>query len=108
MLSELDFQIGDLDGLLLGQTAGGTIWLDVDAAGHGWFVDATPEANEEFAPQASGGLSADASGPAAERMDLLTAVMHELGHVLGLGDLDNDILSNDVMNGWLPVGVRRM
>ena len=107
-LASVQVLIADLPGARLGEASGTTITLDVDAAGYGWFVDATPEANEEFEPQAPGGLLADASGPAAERMDLLTAVMHELGHVLGHGDLDDDLLSNDVMNGWLPAGVRRM
>ena len=106
-LASVQVLVGDLPGAQLGEASGTTITLDVDAAGYGWFVDATPGANEEFVPQASGSLLADADSSAAERMDLLTAVMHELGHVLGHGDLD-DLLANDVMNGWLPAGVRRL
>lgn len=40
-------------------------------------------------------------------MDLLTVVMHELGHVLGFEDHDDDLSTNNVMNGQLSVGVRQ-
>lgn len=40
-------------------------------------------------------------------MDLLTAVMHELGHVLGFDDDYSNPDSNDLMNGWLEEGKRR-
>jgi hypothetical protein len=36
-------------------------------------------------------------------MDLLTVLMHEMGHVLGLGDLSS---TEDIMNGSLAQGVR--
>ena len=35
-------QFGDLPGATLGLASGNTIWLDINAAGWGWFVDATP------------------------------------------------------------------
>ena len=38
-------------------------------------------------------------------MDLLTVVEHELGHVLGLNDLDASL--NDLMSSTLSDGVRR-
>ena len=107
LLQDVEVYITDLPGSNLGQALGNTISIDANAAGHGWFVDPTPGANEEFDQQVSQGLLADANGPAADRMDLLTVVLHEMGHVLGHGDLD-DILSDDVMNGWLAAGVRRL
>jgi hypothetical protein len=56
------FAVADLPGQALGLALRDTVYIDVDAAGHGWFVGGEPFA---------GG------------MDLGTAVMHELGHVLG-------------------------
>jgi Ca2+-binding RTX toxin-like protein len=83
-LAGVQFQIADLEGLRLGQAVGTTVWLDRDGAGHGWFVDATPATDREFRPVRTGDvLVARPGGPAAGRMDLLSVVTHELGHVLG-------------------------
>jgi hypothetical protein len=38
-------------------------------------------------------------------MDLLTVVMHELGHVAGLSDVDE--IGDDLMYAWLDEGVRK-
>jgi Ca2+-binding RTX toxin-like protein len=75
--------VADLPDLMLGNTQGSVIALDADAAGHGWFIDATPLRAEEFAP---GTLLAKAGSAAAGRMDLLSVVVHELGHVMGFAD----------------------
>jgi Ca2+-binding RTX toxin-like protein len=83
VLDTLTFRIADLQGLTLGQATGTTVWLDVDGAGHGWFVDTTPERDEEYRSR-GGVLTARRSSEAYGAMDLLTAVRHELGHVLGL------------------------
>ena len=53
MLDDVTFGITDLDGLLLGSTNGNRILIDVDAAGFGWFVDATPGDDLEFAADTS-------------------------------------------------------
>jgi hypothetical protein len=102
-LSGVQVAIADLPGTILGWATDATIVLDVDAAGHGWFVDPTPAADEEFV--AAGGRSSVALDPAAvDRIDLLTVVQHELGHVAGLEDRE----SNDgLMSATLPVGLRR-
>jgi hypothetical protein len=42
---------------------------------------------------------------AVDQIDLLSVVEHELGHVLGLGDLD--ALADSLMSGTLGTGVRR-
>jgi len=104
-LAAVRFAVADLPGAQVGLANRNTILLDLDAAGRGWFVDPTPGASEEFAADsARGGLRA--IDPAAvDRIDLLTAVGHELGHVLGLADLDASL--DDLMSGALPTGLRR-
>jgi hypothetical protein len=78
--------------------------IDRDAAGRGWFVDSTPGANEEFTAQGAGvKLKANESSPAYGQMDLITAVSHELGHVLGLPHARG---ANDLMSSTLDTGVR--
>jgi hypothetical protein len=47
------------------------------------------------------------ASPAAGRIDLLTVVSHELGHILGLPDLVNDH-SGALMDEILEPGVRRL
>jgi len=97
--------IADLPGDHLGYSTGSQVWIDLDAAGRGWFVDATPRDDSEFTfATNSDDLLATLDGPAADRADLLTAVMHELGHALGLGHADH---ADDLMAATLPLGVRR-
>jgi hypothetical protein len=54
LLANVEFQIVDLPGDLLGQTIGNTILIDSDAAGIGWFFDATPDDSSEFRLARSG------------------------------------------------------
>lgn len=77
-LRAAQFQVADLPGGTLGATSADAhrILIDADGGGHGWFVDATPPQDEEF----------DA---AESRVDLLTAMLHELGHLAGLDHQDN-------------------
>jgi hypothetical protein len=98
------FAVRDLGGDTLGlvSLADRTVWIDDDAAGNGWFVDPTPGQDEEFRGGAGGTLSAVPGGPADGRMDLLTAVLHELGHLAGIPD-DTSGLMADV----LAPGVRQ-
>ncbi|MCH8992294.1 MAG: fibronectin type III domain-containing protein, partial [Acidobacteria bacterium] len=88
LLDEVTFEIVDLAGLTLGKTTGNTILIDSTAAGHGWFIDFTPYDDTVFTIRGDGGeLVAAQSSDAVGRMDLLTVVSHELGHILGLEDL---------------------
>lgn len=58
------------------------IWIDPDAAGHGWFIGS--------------------ASPVAGTIDLRTAVAHEFGHVLGF---DHDH-GSEVMAATLEAGQR--
>jgi large repetitive protein len=89
------------DSLGLAFPAGRRVVMDDDAAGQGWFVDPTPGQDEEFRGAAGGPLSAAPGGPADGREDLLTAVLHELGHLAGRPDG-----SSGLMAGVLAPGVR--
>jgi len=58
-----------------------TIQIDADAGGDGWFVDPTPADDLEFPTAATPTFKVD--GPRS--FDLLTTVVHEIGHALGIG-----------------------
>jgi probable HAF family extracellular repeat protein len=73
-LQGLDIRIANLGGTTLGFAAGHTIWLDGNAAGWGWFVDATPRDDSEF--------TTPRDRSEARRMDLLTVLDHEIGQLL--------------------------
>ncbi|NEQ98499.1 MAG: hypothetical protein F6K30_17565 [Cyanothece sp. SIO2G6] len=68
-----------------GQPIAGTILIDDDANGLGWFIDPTPWNNTEYHPDQSATLlKATPNSPAHGRYDLLTTVLHELGHLSGI------------------------
>jgi predicted outer membrane repeat protein len=84
-LSSADYVIADLSGNRLGLAAHDTIYVDVDAFGYGWSTDAAEVADDQF--------------------DLLTVLEHEMGHLLGLEDLDDSI--DDLMSETLELGQRQ-
>ncbi|KPJ94691.1 MAG: hypothetical protein AMJ53_04715, partial [Gammaproteobacteria bacterium SG8_11] len=103
----IEFHIVDLPGLLLGQNKGNVISIDADAAGHGWFVDKTPELDEEFIVidiSSQAALEAKAHTDAAGAMDLISVVSHELGHLFGFEHNDAEAAMGDT----LDVGIRRL
>src|SRR5207247_8380089 len=82
---------------------------DSSAAGRGWVVEPPPADYQEFHQQGnSGQLTAPPSSPAFGRPDLLTVVEHELGHVLGLDDLNGNGHAGGLMDELLDTGVRRL
>jgi hypothetical protein len=107
-LTTIDWQVVDLPGRMLGTVRDNTLLIDVHAAGHGWFIDATPRASEEFVRTTATSLCASPSSPAARRMDLLTVLAHEIGHVLGLDDVSANTRASDVMAAVLAPGTRRV
>ncbi|MCY2990701.1 MAG: Ig-like domain-containing protein, partial [Planctomycetota bacterium] len=91
--------VADLPGGQLGETSGNTMTFDIDGGGYGWFVDDTPWDDSEFYAS----RLEDGNNPAVGHVDLLSVVMHELGHLAGL----SDTYDYTVMHESLPVGVRR-
>jgi uncharacterized repeat protein (TIGR01451 family) len=67
-----------------GLPASGEIVIDPTAGGAGWFVDPDPRDSTAF-PVAAGAtaFAAPTGSAAAGRYDLYSAVLHELGHLLG-------------------------
>jgi Bacterial lectin/Legume lectin domain/Fibronectin type III domain len=109
-LQAVRFQIAALGGGVLGLTelGGSVVMLDATAGGYGWFVDPAPADDSEFGSVVTPGeLRARPGSPAFGRIDLLTVVEHELGHVLGLGDLDPLAAPHDLLTETLSAGVRR-
>ena len=97
-MAQVQFVITDLSGSYLGEARSDRVYIDSDAAGYGWFVDPTPTLDEEFT------LSV-IDPRAVDRIDLLTVVEHELGHIAGFDDLD--ALTDTLMSGVLGAGARR-
>lgn len=104
LLTSAEVRIADLPGATLGLAVDNRIYLDSNAAGHGWFVDSTPAQDEEYELLASEGLKAT-SGAAAEGIDLLSVVQHEFGHLLGLDDHAGD--PDELMYESIARGERR-
>jgi hypothetical protein len=96
----------NLPGGAVGETTGTSITLDTNAAGYGWYVDPNPAANTDFLPTANPDVwMAKAGSAAAGKMDMLSVLLHEYGHALGL---DHSVNPNDFMAPNLQPGERRL
>jgi hypothetical protein len=104
-LRGVDVRLADLPGAYLGLAYDDAILIDANAADYGWFVDATPEQDEEFS---SDDLGLALNAEARQQIDLLSVLAHELGHVLGLDDLDHTLDPRQVMADELAAGMRRV
>lgn len=90
-LHGIDIRIADLGGNMLGQASGHTITLDLNAAGWGWFVDRTPHSDSEFTRLGNQGEK--------HRIDLLTVLEHELGHLLGFEHQETGVMDDTLATG---------
>ncbi|MDR0578298.1 MAG: matrixin family metalloprotease [Candidatus Accumulibacter sp.] len=109
-LENLNVSFSDLPGVAVAQTTGtganAQIALDTDAAGYSWFIDYTPYLNEEWLPTSNPyGWQAKPGSDAEGKMDMLSVLLHEYGHVLGL---EHTADSHDFMSTTLQPGVRRL
>ena len=100
------FFMMDLPGDLLGLAAGDAVYIDTTAAGYGWYVDGTPLGNEGFVTNADGTLYARANSDAVGRMDLVSVVSHELGHLLSLSHEDGSAMSETLAVGERSIDLR--
>ena len=92
-LGAIDVRVANLGGTTLGLASGETIWLDDNAAGWGWYVDRTPRSDSEFTRPGDQGER--------NRMDLLTVLIHKVGHLL-----DREHAAGGVMAETLAAGSR--
>ena len=109
-LGSVQISVANLPGMELGESSAvvDTIFLDTNAQGWGWFIDPTPGLDSEFPVQVAKTEERATSGPAAGEMDLLTVIMHEMGHFLGHADLDPQASPYDLMSADLAAGIRRL
>ncbi|WP_048753707.1 hypothetical protein, partial [Crocosphaera watsonii] len=73
--------------------------------GYGWFVDLTPLNNEEFIENGLN-LVALENSSAVNKIDLVTVIAHEMGHLLNLPDFD--YRDTSIMGGLLSPGMRKL
>jgi hypothetical protein len=108
-LSSANYEVGQLPDNLLGYTFArdNTVVIDPSAAGYGWFVDASAQSDANFVKGADGAQTAVPGSPASGHMDLLTTVLHEMGHLDGLPDINTQRYPNNLMDGTLTPGTRR-
>ncbi|MBL9153841.1 MAG: LEPR-XLL domain-containing protein [Verrucomicrobiales bacterium] len=104
-LDGIVYQVADLPGFVMAEfdAAAHTITLDADASGIGWFIDSTPGTDEEFGTDPSG-----TAVQARDRIDLLSVLLHEQGHVIGLPDSLDFSQTGDVMFQSPLAGQRRL
>ncbi|MFH7767640.1 tandem-95 repeat protein [Acinetobacter sp. BSP-28] len=104
-LDQISIQLGTLKDNIVAITEDTHITVSLNAAGWGWFVDATPNLNEEFNLGSTNyNFDAKSGSEADNKIDLLTVLIHEIGNVLGVSHRTAD----DVMSLNINEGQRRL
>jgi VCBS repeat-containing protein len=107
--ANLTVRFADLGAGILGRTEHDgdsvVITLDDDAAGHGWYVPSADDSAEFLATSSASLFEARADGAAAGKMDMLSVLLHEFGHALGM---EHSADAADFMGASLRTGERRL
>jgi hypothetical protein len=106
VLRAADIRVEGLPAGVLAVATGNVIRLDDDAAGFDWYIDTTPNDDIQFDDLLAADRLFGTSWQFEGHMDMLTAVMHELGH-LRIADID-DPNSTSLMSHRLTAGSRRL
>lgn len=99
LIDHVSIQVVDLEGNTLGRAAPGIIYLDTNAAGHGWFVDPTPAEHSEYTWSSELSLIALPESDAAGLVDLRTVILHELGHLIGYQHGEEGVMQESLVPG---------
>jgi hypothetical protein len=104
-LESAQVQVGNLGPNILGLETADVITINQTAGGFDWYVSAGGASSQAFGLARPDGESLAASGStAANQVDLVTVLEHEVGHVLGLAD---NAETGDLMDVTLGLGERR-
>ena len=93
-LRQVDYSVRNLPDHLLGEAWSNGIAIDGNGEGRGWIINS----------QTNGTLSTQ--GGSSGGFDLLTVVLHEMGHILGLSDQNTD--PGDLMYYELSAGIQKL
>jgi hypothetical protein len=104
-LATVPVEVGHLGESILGVEAAGVIMINQTAAGYNWFIGADTGSSQAFGVAGPGDeTQASPGSAAADEVDLLTVLEHELGHLLGLAD---NTQARDLMDITLSLGLQR-